>query len=279
MWTLVRDRARGLARALRPRQALVFVTHVEGPRIHAHYERLRRETAALLDCFLCVHEPAPRAAAERRLPADFRLTPEDAARVFPVRFREMREAGREFMRGYTDLTFLPALFDARVRHYRFVWIVEYDADWSGDWGRFFAATMRSRADFLSTTLVPRAESRDWHHWPQFYGPPDLAPAQQMRCFAPVARFSRRYLARYRAAVESGAWHGHSEALLPSIALHAGFTVADIGRAHYRNTPADFGLAPGTFIYRPPVSDAYFHEAPQNFAEPDRLYHPVKPAGT
>jgi hypothetical protein len=45
---------------------------------------------------------------------------------------------------------------------------------------------------------------------------------------------------------------------------------------YDNTPADRYLGPGSFIFRP-ARPAYFHERPQDFAAPGRLYHPVKPA--
>jgi hypothetical protein len=258
-------------------QALVFLTHIETPRVLAHYERLRREAGDLLDVYLCVHateEPAP----ERSLLADFRVSWLGSALYAPQRFEEMLRARRNFYGGYTDLIYTPVLGSERLGAYRYLWLMEYDVDYAGDWSKFFARTMESNADLLTTTLVARANSGDWHWWPNFRAPPEVTPERQMRSFVPIVRFSRAMLQHYREAVVSGAWGGHSEALFPTIALHAGLAVEDLGAGrHYRNIPSELTLSPGTFVFRPPVAAEYFHDNPGAFAERDLLYHPVKPA--
>ncbi|ATC63997.1 hypothetical protein CMV30_08580 [Nibricoccus aquaticus] len=99
------------------------------------------------------------------------------------------------------------------------------------------------------------------------------------------RLSRRLLERYAALAKEGSWRGHTEAILPTLARQEGFSLEDLGggrawsragrRNWYRNTRSSLFLTPGSFVYRPPVSEAYFHEAAGAFVEAGLLYHPVK----
>jgi hypothetical protein len=258
------------------RQALVFLTHIESIRILGHYERLKRETAGLLDTFLCVHEAAPRGAAPRILPADIRVSEPVGAQYAPKRHAQMRLRGSPYT--FIDLIFMPVMSSERLEDYSHVWYIEYDVDYAGDWSHFFADFMRSEADFLATTIVARSDSPSWHWWKGFHAPPGVAPSNQARCFAPIARFSRRMITHYRQSVAAGEWRGHFEALFPSIALHAGFAVEDLGPGtRYTNTPHELTLSPGTFVFRPTVATQYFHENPRGFVRSNLLYHPVKPA--
>jgi hypothetical protein len=86
--------------------------------------------------------------------------------------------------------------------------------------------------------------------------------------------------RYHTSVRDGPWSGNYEALFPTIAAYAGFSVEDFGQgSRYTNTPGQGNLSPGTFVWRPPVASEYFHENPTGFATPNLLYHPVKPVLT
>jgi hypothetical protein len=257
-----------------PRQALVFLTHIESIRILAHYERLKRETLDLIDTYLCVHESAAGGSAPRILPADIRLPALAGADYAPKRFNEMLQSGS--FAGYVDLIIVPVLTSERLGQYPYVWVVEYDVDYAGDWADFFARAMRSRADYVATTIVSRPDCEDWYWWSSFRAPPSVAPAQQARSFAPIARFSQRLLECYRASIAEGSWGGHSEALYPTIALHAGLAVEDLRLGkHYTNTPGDWQLSPGTFVYRPAVAEMYYHENQNAFRNRGLLYHPVK----
>jgi hypothetical protein len=106
----------------------------------------------------------------------------------------------------------------------------------------------------------------------------------IRGFLPVARISRRLAEFY--AVEARRWAGHAEAVLPSAALDAGFSVEDIGgdgpmalpgrrgRNYSFSAARDPGI--GTFRAWPPVAKTYFPmcgpRLPRNY-----LWHPVKTA--
>ena len=95
------------------------------------------------------------------------------------------------------------------------------------------------------------------------------------------------LSCYTKAVESGSWQGHTEAIYPAIASYGGLVTEDFGGhgpfvpsvlrgMNYINSPSPDGeLGPGTFIHRPVKQFAYFHEAPEQFAELGYLHHPVK----
>ena len=261
-----------------PRQAIVFLTHVESIRVLNHYERLKHETRDLLDTFLCVHEVASRGLAPRIFPADFRISAQATAQYAPRRYEQMLrsyESASYF--GHIDLIFMPALSSERLRSYPHVWLIEYDVDYAGYWSSFFAETMQSHADYMATTIVARANSKNWVWWRSFRPPPEVEVAHHARSFAPIARFSQRMLKLYQASVRDGPWAGNYEALCPTIAAHAGFSVEDFGSGRrYTNTPSKGSLSPGTFVWRPPVASEYFHENPAAFATRDLLYHPVKP---
>jgi hypothetical protein len=248
-------------------QAVLFLTHFTSQRIARHFSRLKRETASRLDAFLCLHQKRPFTL----FPADFFIRSEDSERILPVRCEERQRSGRNY--GFVDLFCFPAF--QRLKRYSHIWFVEYDVDYAGDWGSFFARRMGSRADFLGTTVLPQAESKDWDHWPYFVAPPDARP---LRSFIPIFRVSQLLFAHYVEAVATGEWQGHFEALLPTIANYYGLQIEDMGG--YSNTPKnESSLSPGTFVCWPVQSKYYFHEVPSNFSQREILYHPVKPRRT
>jgi hypothetical protein len=62
---------------------------------------------------------------------DFRIAREDAACVLPRRYQESRErTGGLLNGGYTDPAYWPALMDDRLASYKYLWILEYDVDYS-----------------------------------------------------------------------------------------------------------------------------------------------------
>ena len=265
---------------------MVFLTHFESAQIQAHFERLKAETSGLLDAFLCVHEPAKRIDVEP-LAADFRVSSSDAKTLLPRRYADMQRRGGRIMPGFTDLTAMPALLDKRLSGYAHIWLVEYDVDFAGPWNVFFAPLAGRKADLITTTLYPRRQCPGWTHWSWFTAPHAVPLGNQVRSFHPIARFSRRLLKRYVESVGSEAWHGHSEALYPTVARHCGFAIEDMGGhgpftppsmrgKNYVNRPSVNGdLTEGSFVFRPVRHRAYFHAAPDRFTMRGRLYHPIK----
>src|SRR5262245_18052846 len=98
-----------------PKQALVFLTHVESVRVLAHYERLKRETHGLLDTFLCVLDAPLSTGAPRVLPAAFRVTTPLGADYVPRRHRQMFAVGSIF--AFVDLIYMPVLNSDRLKAY------------------------------------------------------------------------------------------------------------------------------------------------------------------
>jgi hypothetical protein len=268
------------------KQAVVFVTHIESPRVIGHFSRLRSETQELLDSFLCIHDGG-HAHDSSGVQAEFRIGAADAARVIPERVAEKERAGQSLIPGYTDLAYMPALLDPRLAEYGYIWLVEYDADYAGNWSDFFRPLVHSRADLLGSTIFPRSDCPGWHPWRGFSASPDVSPQHQLRSFIPVVRFSQRMLRCYADAMASGSWRGHTEAIYPAIAGCNGLAIEDFGGygpfvrsnmrgLNYINSPSpDGSLGAGTFVDRPVRQFAYFHESPSDFAALGYLYHPVK----
>ena len=83
----------------------------------------------------------------------------------------MLDAKRGYNSGYTDLAYMPAMANEQFRFYRYIWIIEYDVDYAGNWANFFTDAMRSSADYIATTIVTRADSEIGSWWPTFRAPP------------------------------------------------------------------------------------------------------------
>jgi hypothetical protein len=265
--------------ARRQRSSGLFLCHAPCDRVLAHYQRLRRESGHLVEWTLVIdqgHLDPPDQAAASPHPGI----------VMPRRFAAARALGRLTAgAGMMDAVIMPRVLAAP---HQFVWALEYDVDYSGDWSELFRRFAGNRADVLTTTLMPRQLCPDWNKWATAGAPAELKPADWFRSYNPLLRLSRRFAAAYVAAVESGAWEGHYEFTIPTIARHLGYRIEDLARRPlprwlprrrpplYHNTPNDPCLGSGTFIFRP-ARPAYFHERPQDFLDPGRLYHPIKPA--
>lgn len=183
--------------------------------------------------------------------------------------------------GYMDVVIVPRALELDAP---FVWAMEYDVDYSGDWRRFFEQFTASNADLLTSTITSREETPLWWHWRTARSP---SPHENYRAFHPVMRLSRRFLEAYAARMGTPGWEGHYEYILPTFAAATGLTLEDLGGTsrfcpaerkglNYRNTPGNRKLSPGTFVWRPALP-FYFHERPELFLQPDMLHHPVKPA--
>lgn len=243
-------------------QAVLFVTHIESERIERHFERLRAELDGLLPALLCRHRP------------------EDDC-IIPTRLEEMQAAGLTVADGFGELAWLPMV--RRLKDFDHCWIVEYDADYAGNWRDFFTRTIASDADLIGTAMMPRSGHQDWNHWSWFEPPSDVDASYHTRGFLPVSRFSRRWIDAYLDEQSSGRWRGHYEAIFPTFTLHRGMVLADLGIGPFcppewngKNYRGRYHDEPRTFQWRPVASDVYFHEDASRFPLADLLYHPVKP---
>lgn len=262
-----------------------MLAHAVEPRIVRHFERLKSQTAGLLDAFLCVdgrHATTHASIAA----ADFVVDDIQARLLLPRRHERYLAHGGTLVPGFVDLAYMSAFLVQPLARYEYVWLVEYDVDFAGDWSAFFRQFSGDDSDLLGTALFPRSQSVKWLHWPWFKAP--VPEHQHCRAFLPVARFSRRMIACYREAVEGGDWEGHLEAIWPTIANAYGLKMQDFGGSgphtpvglrgrnytHYHNIE-DGDLSRGTFVCRPVTRLSYFHETPEQFPDVGYLHHPVK----
>jgi hypothetical protein len=266
-------------------QAIIFLTHIVSSKIYNHFIRLKSQTQNIVDAYFCIHKPYIHCDAGSFFP-DFMLSRRDERRVAPERYSEKERRGLAILPGFVDLAHMPALVSARLVDYRYIWVVEYDVEFAGIWGDFFADVMSSDADLLGTTFYPRAQCPGWPHWTWFHTPPEVLSIHHVRSFLPIVRFSRRMLRCYVDTVRDARWRGHYEALYPTIALHNALKIEDLGGSgpftpaslrgrNYCNNPAVDNLRPGTFACRPIEHTAYFPDAPDQFPVRGFLYHPVK----
>jgi hypothetical protein len=241
----------------------LFLTHFNSGRVRVHFGRLVRESGALVDWHFVLN------AGE--LPPSHRRTGAlNAADLLPVRYAAMRAQGR-MIPGFLDLMTIPLALELDAD---FVWVMEFDVDWSGDWGELFARYADCDADLLVSTICSVEQCPDWQHWSGAAAPPSVDRALFRRCFTPLYRVSRAFALRYVELMADERWRGHSEFTLPTSALASGSSLVDLAGV-YENNPGDSSLSPGTLVWRP-VRWSYFHEQPAEFAIADRLYHPIKP---
>jgi hypothetical protein len=205
------------------------------------------------------------------------LSERQIARASPRRYKEWRELAckGKYQNGYTDIV-LTAIA-ARLKKYSYFWVIESDVDFFGDWGLFFDEFAECKADLIGTRLRSRSQSPNWYHWSTFVGPRSLDPSLLTAGFFPVVRFSRRFVETYLDELRNG-WQGSYEALWPTIALHRGLRVEDIGGCGLFVPPNRRGqwYSEDYFRYRPPVAEQYY---PISDAQLPRaqLCHPIKTA--
>jgi hypothetical protein len=253
----------------------IFLTHRDSPRIRRHFRRLVHETGPLVSWhFVLSRDAYPRPDAP--FPYD------DPAEVLPVRYRAMEERGG-VQGGYLDTLLVPVLRALPADH---LWVCEYDVDFAGSWDDLFVQFADNDADLLTTTMMYRHEQPQWPWWRGAETPPEVPEERWVRSLDPLMRVSRGLLDAYVEAMADDRWRGHYEFTIPTAAVAAGLRVEDFGgegsfvppgrerSVYVGKSPA--GRPPDlTFGFRP-VRRRYFHEKPEKFDQPGRLYHPIKP---
>ena len=174
------SRFAGLLKATLPlnplatRPAGIFVTHILNDRIERHFEKLRRESAPHVNwrLFHNTFSLADVAAGRSFIPR----------RVVDMRLRQAVGHGH-FLAGFMDTLLIPLALLARRRY---VWVMEYDVDFSGNWAPFFAQFAGLDADLLTTTLNTPDRDPNWAFWPGAVSPPG-AQGVRTRAFMGVSR--------------------------------------------------------------------------------------------
>ncbi len=173
---------------------------------------------------------------------------------------------------------LPILEFTRLHDYAYVWRVEYDVFFNGNWNNFFRHFLSNTSDLLATTLYSESFRKDWPWWKSFKKPLfSFRGIEKIRAFLPICRLSKMASDTLIRAYHKG-WGGHEEVAVPTILYAFGLTLEDIGgkgefvspenmHRFYRNTPKNKGLSPGTLVCPPASCDAV--------TLPDMLYHALK----
>ena len=129
MFSTLRRIALALKSSNARRAGAIFVTSRDEPQIRAHFERLQRQTEGLLDLSYIVNRsdlPEPESG----------LSCVSPKQIMPLRMQRMLENGGMYG-GFVDVLFVPLAMAVKNE---FVWIIEYDVDFSGDWGIFSASS-------------------------------------------------------------------------------------------------------------------------------------------
>lgn len=267
-----------------PRDCAVLFTHQWSPALARHVDRLRSEASGTLDVYVALHAEPGKPVPVGMVP-DLTVGLADMKARVPFRAAALERLSRVVgWFGHIDVIWLAALLHERLAAYDRLWFIEYDVDLDGNWGRFFAAASRYEGDLLMTRLRRLSQDPQWYHAPRLTLPATVTdPLIGLLC---ISRFSRPLIEAYVKAVAAPGWDGHLEAVLPSFAETAGFSVAEIsGRGvwtppertdlHYTGTWSDMSSAQTTYSFRPPHAYRYFADRHSPPSARDTLYHPVK----
>lgn len=254
-------------------EAVLLMTHFLGGPIPAAYARLSAEAGPGRDVWV-LYNRSDAPPGDPPAPEGWRVFPFHAADLRALGFPHK---GRRLSAWDVELFVL--LFARRNPSYRYVWGVEYDVAFTGRWSTLFDAFADSPADLLATTIHRYPVHPAWENWKTVRTPAGRPrPDSLLRAFMPCHRLSRRGVLALEQGYAEG-WAGHYEATVPTVIARAGLILEDIGgdgefvapgnrNRFYTNTPSADSLAPGSFVFRPARATPG--------AEPDRLWHPVKP---
>ena len=255
-------------------QCILFHTHLWHERVQSAYGKLKDECPHGSDIVVLYDN------TDGMFNPDL-LAPDSAYHLFTLdmlrQTYDMRCCSRAATL-YPGNGIIPVFAFARSHpEYEYVWRIEHDVRFSGNWIDFFRAFADTTADLLATTVYRRAFRPEWNWWGSLKTPFWLwRKPELIRCFLPLCRLSHHACERLEKAQHQG-WRGHEEVFVSTLLHHYGYTLEDIGgsgefvrpgneQRFYTNTPKKPGLRPGTFVYQGPC---------EPLVKPNTLYHPIK----
>lgn len=261
------------------RTAVLLLTHVWTPVVLARFERLRREIGERADVFLLRQG----SVAAFRAMAD--VSPVAPATIMFDRDRLESLLGYPYYRAgriVPGSTHFPVLAIARCKPaYSHFMVIEFDVEFSGDWGALFDRVVKSGTDFAATHFRTFAFKPEWPFWLH------TRPAEADRDWAMDTRNLRRsfnpiYLLSRKAidlveAAHRGGWRAHNEILFATILSHHGCEIVDLAESglcigHEQDPlPDEPVTALSTMRWRPSVTSEEFEARSTG----DTLFHPVK----
>jgi hypothetical protein len=255
--------------------AILFLTHTWSPDIETEFRRL--SAIGETEAWIVTDSRNPHVAdLAVRFPRCWRF---ELAGLLRLPYPKLHADSLE---GSAHLPLLD--FFGTHNDFQNYWVVEYDVRYTGDWSGLFREFGEVRADFVTTHIRSRDEEPYWAWWGSFRrGDRTFKRRDCWRSFNVFYRISASAL-RFLDHELRLSWRGHHEVLLISLLRRAGFTILDFGgdsaftppgmrnRFYHSGRGSDGSLDElgTTLCYRPIRS--------QPGSLPDKLYHPVKPAG-
>lgn len=174
----------------------------------------------------------------------------------------------------------PLIFFGRQFEYLNYWVVEYDVNFTGDWGELFNHFSNIHDDLLVSHLTRFHLDPTWQWWGSLHPPRRLSKAifakqaNLPKAFFPLYRISERALRAVDAAHRQK-WRGHFEVLLPVVLEENDLAVGDFNEygIFYTNGSIEpnNGTTPHSSLrWRPEID-------PQEFKRVSTpcIFHPVK----
>ena len=156
----------------------------------------------------------------------------------------------------TGSTCMPAIHAALTIGCEYTWCIEFDVGFTGNWLKLFEFYEHDNSDLLCTNLRTfNDDNKGWYWWENKWNCPIKA---HTAAFIPIYRISRKLTLQFMECLYNG-WRGHSEALLPTIAIEYKYSVKDM---------IEWYNGKNTMRFRP-----IFER--QDLKESNRLYHPCK----
>jgi hypothetical protein len=263
---------------------VLFVTHHLDAEVVSEFAVMREQCAGLCDVALLYDDTrCDFSAAKLPAGAEYQLF---SLASIQARYTLVNHARRRRRRSRRRASFVPGNHTFPILHfqrrnpgYEFIWRVEYDVRFSGDWAHFFGSLSQSHSDLLTTTLCRRRLYPHWIWWDSLHAPLwSRRKLDPIRGYLPVCRLSRKACEALDRDLRRG-WRGHDEVAVPTLLASRALILEDIGsdgefvrpgqrNRFYTNTPGAPGLAPGSFVCPPWSCDP--------LETPNRLYHAVKP---
>jgi Protein of unknown function (DUF3405) len=254
---------------------LLWLTHVWTPEVRAEFEALAcLQGPDMPAVWLLLDARTPGAADLARRYPRCHVFEEEA--LFRLPYPRLDRGGVWMHCHFPLLEFFLAHPD--YEHY---WLVEYDVRYAGSWRSLLAAFAAREHDLITSHLRSFADEPGWDWWHTFRHPTRSVPRDQWwRSFNVCYRISRRALAFLHEALADG-WRGHPEVLLPTLLLHGGFCLLDLGgdgpfvlpgcrnRVYTSRSTRNGLLSPfATVAFRPSRARVGWRR--------NKIYHPVKP---
>lgn len=261
---------------------VVFQTHVFGWQVKRAFLAISRTLPSRFEATVLIHLPpgAPVPPLLATVPHLVVRTPDIRIAEYALKSGLSQPDWAIWAGGHTDL---PLLRLAHLRPgYAHYWGIEYDVRYTGSWRRFFSRYDDNDADFIGANIRDAVSDPKWFWWHTLIVPQGVPPpaGPKLLCsFMPVYRVSARLVQALDQAYRTG-WSGHCEITWPTLALHLGMRIADLGGQGAYVRPQDRGqvytsnvkeyrFSPGTFVFKPLKHVCW---------QRNMLWHPVKPIG-